>query len=87
MKKVMEVEQVEPTLIDKLKAKVAEQKNKPRKSIIDWSAVQADNAIGELKQLQKDFKHFVEVSKMVQAEKLFEDIKSCFRNYRTQLAA
>ena len=77
----------EPTLIDKFKAKVAEQKNKPRKSIIDWSAVKTDNAIDELKRLQKDFKHFLKLSKTIQAEKVFEEIKNCFRSYRAQFAA
>ena len=71
-----------PTLIEKLKAKVAEQKNKPRQSIIDWWAIQADNSIEELKALQKDFKKYLKLGETDLAENVFSMLKTLYRNYR-----
>ena len=67
-------------LSEKIKLKISEQK-KNRKAIIDWDAVFKDNAIFELQALQKDFKRFISLHKMLQAEKTFENLKDCFRNY------
>lgn len=73
-------------LIDKMRELVAAQK-KNHKSIIDWDSFFEDNAIMELRALQKDLKYFASVGKMKQATKTFENLKLCYKNYHAINAA
>ena len=69
-------------LIDKLKAKVAEQRARPHKSIIDWAGTFAEMRITELFDLQKDFKKHLKFGEVELAENVFSMLKTLCRNYR-----
>jgi len=69
-------------LIDELKAKVAEQRARPRKSIIDWAGTFEEMRITELFDLQKDFKKHLKLGEVELAENVFSMLKTLCRNYR-----
>lgn len=74
----------QPTMLDKLKAKVAEQKNRLKKSVIDWAGTLKDYAKKDFYILQNDLKRFIELGEIELAAKTFETIKE---KYRTLYAA
>ena len=69
-------------LIDKLKAKAAEQRARPHKSIIDWAGTFEEMRITELFDLQKDFKKHLKLGEVELAENVFSMLKTLCRNYR-----
>lgn len=70
-----------------LKDKVAEQKNRKHKSVIDWSATLAEMKFEEIKTLQSKVKKFLKLGEIELAEIIFNQIKILCRNYREQLVA
>lgn len=70
-----------------LKAKIAEQKSRRNKSVIDWSATLAEMKFEEIKTLQSKVKNFLKLGEIELAESLFNQIKILCRNYREQFAA
>lgn len=71
---------------DVLKAKVAEQKSRRNKSVIDWSATLAEMKFEEIFTLQKDFKKFLKIGQLELAESIFNQIKILCKNYREAAA-
>lgn len=71
---------------DILKAKIAEQKSRPRKSIIYWSGTFDEMKISEIFTLQKDFKKFLKIGQLELAESIFNQIKILCKNYREAAA-
>ena len=69
-----------------LKAKIAEQKSRPRKSIIYWSGTFDEMKISEIFTLQKDFKKFLKIGQLELAESIFNQIKILCKNYREAAA-
>lgn len=73
----------EVCIVEKLCAKVAEQKERPHKSIIDWKSAVEENAKTAsdmpLKNLQRAVKKFLKIGEIELAESIFEKIKLVFR--------
>ena len=73
-----EVAEKEPTLIDKLRAKVKEQRERHR-SIIDWEATFADMRFEELKRMQSEMRRCLRIGETELAASIFNNAKRFFK--------
>ena len=73
-----EAAEKEPTLIDKLRAKVKEQHER-RKSGIDWEATFADVRFEELKRLQSEMRRCLRIGETELAASIFNSAKRFFK--------
>ena len=73
-----EAAEKEPTLIDKLRAKVKEQRER-RKSGIDWEATFADMRFEELKRMQSEMRRCLRIGEMELAASIFNNAKRFFK--------
>lgn len=62
-----------------LKEKIAEIKNRPRKSVIDWDALYRDSAFAEIFALQDELKKSLELGEIERAENIFGAIKTAYK--------